>query len=130
MRLVSFLTHLTRYLNSRKSYACISLTRRYTMSKRHDKEVYNMQKLINILVILFIIIGMVFFGAKAISSDHHAPQETEYKNDANKEKSDKEKKKRSKLRKRKKLNLKMKKHLFMMKVFHKKQHCQRNRLKL
>ena len=61
-----------------------------------------MQKLINILVILFIIIGMVFFGAKAISSDHHAPQETESQNDANKEKSDKEKKEKKQTAKKKK----------------------------
>ncbi|PNZ30326.1 hypothetical protein CD122_00560 [Staphylococcus rostri] len=61
-----------------------------------------MQKLINIFVIVFILIGMVFFGAKAMSSDYHAPKEEQSSQVKPKEaKKDKDKKEKTKPKKAK-----------------------------
>ncbi|MCS4487118.1 hypothetical protein [Staphylococcus americanisciuri] len=45
-----------------------------------------MQKLINIFVVLLIIIGMVFFGAKAICSERNIPKEAQSKTEIKDEK--------------------------------------------
>ncbi|AVQ33862.1 hypothetical protein C7J88_06610 [Staphylococcus muscae] len=61
-----------------------------------------MQKLINILVILLILIGMVFFGAKAITNNDSEPKKEQSQSKTKEEKkanSDKDKEKKEKPKK-------------------------------